>query len=152
MAASTRMTVIFPNSRNALAAQCRSSTVVTKKDVNFTDSVQFNGREPVIRGRKAPWRGAFDARSAQAISATHYFDLAARDYSLADGAIELLVEGVPCSASIQPSQRSELIFYGRSDRLRGRKHGVEGGKSGRDLQGHNVQMRLPARPAKLPYN
>jgi hypothetical protein len=75
-------------------------------------------------------------QSAQAISATYYFDLAARDYSLADGAIELVVEGIPCSAFIKPSQRSELIFYGRSARLRGGKHAAEGGKSRRDLQGH----------------
>jgi len=75
-------------------------------------------------------------QSAQAISAAYYFDLAARDYSLADGAIELVVEGIPCSAFIKPSQRSELIFYGRSARLRGGKHAAEGGKSRRDLQGH----------------
>jgi hypothetical protein len=58
-------------------------------------------------------------QSAQAISAAYYFDLAARDYILADGAIELVIEGVPCSALIEPSQSSELIFCARSDRLRG---------------------------------
>jgi len=49
-------------------------------------------------------------QSAQAISAAYYFDLAARDYILADGAIKLLIEGVPCSAFIEPSQSCELIF------------------------------------------
>ena len=52
-------------------------------------------------------------QSAQAISAAYYFDLAARDYILADGAIELVVEGVPCSAFIEPSQSCELIFCAR---------------------------------------
>jgi hypothetical protein len=73
-------------------------------------------------------------QSAQAISAAYYFDLAARDYSLADGAIELIIEGVPCSAFIEPSQSSELTFYARSDRLRGRKHARDAGKFRRDLQ------------------
>jgi hypothetical protein len=54
------------------------------------------------------------------------FDLAARDYILADGAIELIIEGVPCSAFIEPSQSCELIFCGQSDRLRGRKHAADG--------------------------
>jgi hypothetical protein len=52
-------------------------------------------------------------QGAQAISAAYYFDLAARDYSLADGAIELIIEGVPCSAFIEPSQSCELIFCGQ---------------------------------------
>ena len=73
-------------------------------------------------------------QSAQAISAAYYFDLAARDYSLADGAIELVIEGVPCPAFIQPSQSCELIFRARLDRLRGRKHAGDGGKFRRDLQ------------------
>ena len=56
-------------------------------------------------------------QSAQAISAAYYFDLAARDYTIADGAIEqLLIEGVPRSAFIEPPQSSELIFWGQSDR------------------------------------
>jgi hypothetical protein len=42
-------------------------------------------------------------QSAQAISATYYFDLAARDYILANGAIELVIERVPFSAFIEPS-------------------------------------------------
>jgi hypothetical protein len=70
-----------------------SSTVVTKKDVNLADSVRFNGQCPVSRSGNAPGRGAFDAQSAQAISAAYYFDLAARDYFLADSAIELVIEG-----------------------------------------------------------
>ena len=74
---------------------------------------------------------------AQAISAAYYFDLAARDYSLADGAIELVVERVPCSAFIEPSQSSELIFCDRSARLRGRKHAADDGKFRRDLQGRS---------------
>ena len=73
-------------------------------------------------------------QSAQAISAAYYRNLAARDYTLAAGAIELVVEGVPCSALIEPSQSCELIFCARLDRLRGRKHAGDGGKFGRDLQ------------------
>ena len=76
-------------------------------------------------------------QSAQAISAAYYFDLVARDYILADGAIELVIEGVPCSAFIEPSQSSELIFCDRSDGLRGRKHAADGGKFRRDLQGRS---------------
>jgi len=73
-------------------------------------------------------------QSAQAISAAYYFDLAARDYSLAAGAIELIIEGVPCSVFIEPSQSCELIFCARLDRLQGRKHAGDGGKFRRDLQ------------------
>ena len=73
-------------------------------------------------------------QSAQAISAAYYFDLAARDYFLADGAIELVIEGVPRSAFIEPPQSSELIFCARLDRLRGRKHAADAGKFRRDLQ------------------
>jgi hypothetical protein len=69
-----------------------------------------NGQDPVSRSGKATGSGAFDVQSAQAISAAYYFDLAARDYILADGAIELLIERVPCSAFIEPSQSCELIF------------------------------------------
>ncbi len=111
-----------------------SSTVVTKKDVNLADSVRFNGQCPVSRSGKATGRGAFDAQSAQAIGAAYYFDLTARDYFLADGAIELLIEGVPSSASIEPSQSCELIFCVQSDRLQGRRHAADGGKIRRDLQ------------------
>ena len=81
--------------------------------------------------------GAFEVQSAQAISAAYYFDLAARDYTLANGAIELVIEGVPCSAFIEPSQSCELIFNGQSDRLRGRKHAADGGEFLRDLQEQN---------------
>jgi hypothetical protein len=63
--------------------------------------------------------------------------VAARDYTLAAGAIELVVEGVPCSAFIEPSQSCELIFRARLDRLRGRKHAGDGGKFRRDLQEQN---------------
>jgi hypothetical protein len=76
-------------------------------------------------------------QSAQAISAAYYCNLAARDYILADGAIELVIERVPCSASIEPSQTSELIFCDRSDQLRGRKHVGDGGEFRRDLQEQN---------------
>ena len=72
-------------------------------------------------------------QSAQAIGAAYDFDLAAGDYTLADGAIELVIEGVPRSAFIEPSQSRELIFYGQSDRLRGRKHVGDCGKFRRDL-------------------
>jgi hypothetical protein len=76
-------------------------------------------------------------QSAQAISAAYYFDLAARDYILADGAIKLVIERVPCPAFIEPSQGCELIFCARLDRLRGRKHAGDGGKFRRDLQEQN---------------
>jgi hypothetical protein len=56
-------------------------------------------------------------QSEQAISAAYYFDLAARDYILADGAIELVIEGVPSSAFIDASQSCELIFSYQSDWL-----------------------------------
>ena len=111
-----------------------SSTVIAKKKVYFTDSLRFDWQDPVGRGGKATGRRAFEAQSAQAISAAYYFDLAAREYSLADGAIELVIEGVPCPAFIQPSQSCELIFCARLDRLRGRKHAGDGGKFRRDLQ------------------
>ena len=77
-------------------------------------------------------------QSAQAISAAYYFDPVARDYILADGAIELVIEGVPCSAFIEPSQSCELIFCIESDRLRGRRHAADGGKFRRDLQEHSA--------------
>ena len=118
-------------------AKLGSSTVVTKKEVDLADSVRFNGQEPVSRSGKATGRGAFEVQSAQAISAAYYFDLAARDYTLADGAIELVIEGIPCSALIEPSQSSELIFCDWSARLRGRKHAADGGKFCRDLQGRS---------------
>jgi hypothetical protein len=90
-------------------------TVVAKDNVDFTDSVRFNGQEPVSRRGKATRSGEFKMQSAEAISAAYYFDLAARDYTLADSAIELVIEGVPCSAFIESSQSRELIFYARSD-------------------------------------
>ena len=108
-------------------AKLGSKTVVTKKDVNFADGVRFNGQYPVSRSGKATGRGAFEVQSAQAISAAYYFDLAARGYILADGAIEPVIEGVPCSAFLEPSQSSELIFWNRSGWLRRRKHAADGG-------------------------
>ena len=77
-------------------------------------------------------------QSAQAISPAYYFDLAARDNILADSAVELVVEGVPCSALIEPSQSCELIFCAQLDRLRGREHAGDGGKFRRDLQEQTV--------------
>ena len=56
-------------------------------------------------------------QSAQAIRAAYDFDLTAGDYTLADGAIEAVIERAPWSAFINPSQSRELIFYGQSDRL-----------------------------------
>jgi hypothetical protein len=76
-------------------------------------------------------------QSAETISAAYDFDLAARDYTLADGAIELVIEGVPCSAFIKAAQSRKLIFGGRSDPLRGRRHAADGGKFCRDLQEHS---------------
>ena len=61
---------------------------------------------------------------------------------LADGAIESVVERVPCSAFIKASQSSELIFCGPSDRLRGRKHVSNGGKFRCDLQEHWLRQNL----------
>src|SRR5207253_6016259 len=86
------------------------------------------------RRGKATGRGAFDMQSAQSVSAAYYFDLAARDNIFANDAVELVIERVPCSAFIQPSQSCELIFCARLDRLRGRKHAGDGGKFRRDLQ------------------
>jgi len=111
-----------------------SSTIVTKKDVNFADSIEFIRQNPIIRGGKTTRRGAFEMQSAQAISAAYDFNLTARDFMLADGAIESVVKAIPWSALINPSQSSELIFCYRSDRLRGRKHAADGGKFRRDCK------------------
>ena len=73
-------------------------------------------------------------QSAQAISAAYDFNLAARDFMLADGAIKSVVKAIPWSALINPSQSSELIFCGQSDRLRRRRHVSNRGKFRRDLQ------------------
>ena len=67
-------------------------------------------------------------QSAQAIGAAYHFDLAARDHTLADGAIELVIEGAPWSSFIDPSQSRELIFFGQSDWLRGKNHAADAGK------------------------
>lgn len=50
---------------------------------------------------------------AQAISAPYYFDLAPRDYVFADGTIDSVIEAIPWSALIDPSQSRELIFRGQ---------------------------------------
>ena len=76
-------------------------------------------------------------QSAQAISAAYDFNLPAREFMLADGAIESVVEAIPWSALVDPSQSRELIFYGQSDWLRGRRHISNAGKSRGDLQEHN---------------
>src|SRR5438046_4516634 len=94
-----------------------SGTVIAKKDVDFADSVAFNGQDPISRRGKAIRRGAFEMQSAQAVCAAYYFDLAARDYTLADGAIDLVIEGAPLSAFIDPSQSDELIVSCQSDWL-----------------------------------
>jgi len=103
-----------------------SKVFVPKKKVYLTDTVRFNRQGPISWSGKTTRRGAFEAHSAQAISAAYYFDLAARDYTLTEGAIELVIEGVPCSAFIESSQSRELIFCARSDQLRGRKHAADG--------------------------
>jgi hypothetical protein len=118
-----------------------SKTVIAKKKVYFTDSLRFKGQDPVSRSGKATGRRAFEVQSEQAISAAYYCDLAARDNIFADGAVELVIERVPCSASIDPSQSCELIFCARLDRLRGRKHAGDGGKFRRDLQEQNGRSR-----------
>lgn len=115
-----------------------SSAVVAKKKVYFTDAVRFNGQDPVSRTGKATGRRAFEMQSAQSVSAAYYFDPATRDYTLAAGAIELVVEGVPFSAFIEPSQSGDLIFCARLDRLPRRKHAGDGGKFRRDLQAQNA--------------
>jgi len=92
-------------------------------------------------------------QSAQSVSAAYYFDPPARDYTLAAGAIELVLEGVPCPAFIQPSQSCELIFCARSDRLRGRKHAGDGGKFRRDWQeknGHAMKRESVSCPWLIP--
>ena len=88
-------------------------------------------------------------QSAQSVSAAYYFDLAARDNIFANDAVELVIERVPCSAFIQPSQSCELIFCARLDRLRGRKHAGDGGKFCRDLQEQNGHA-MKGRERKLP--
>ena len=93
----------------------RSGTVIAEKDVDLANSIGFNGQDPISRRGKAIRRGAFEMQSAQAISAAYDFDLAPRDYTLADGAIELVIEGAPWSAFIDPSQSLELIFCRQSD-------------------------------------
>ena len=119
-------------------------TVVAKKKVYFTDSVGFSGHDPVSRSGTATGRGAFEMQSAQAISAAYYFDLAARDHSLADGAIKLIIERSPRSTSIEPSQSCELIFCTRSDRPFGRQHARNGYKFGRNLQEQNRRRKCVA--------
>ena len=49
-------------------------------------------------------------QSAQAISAAYDFNLAARDFAFADGAIESVVKAIPWSALINPSQEIERRF------------------------------------------
>jgi len=126
-----------------------SSTVVTKKDVNLADGVRFDRQEPISGRGKATGCGAFEMQSAQAVSAAYYFNLAARDYILADGAIELVIEGVPCSALIEPSQSGELIFCDRWDGLRGRNHGADSGEFRCDLQ-EQTQARDEERKREFP--
>ena len=59
-------------------------------------------------------------QSAQTVSAAYDFDLAARDYALADRAIEPVTERLPCSAFIKTAQSCELIFCGHRIRCEGR--------------------------------
>src|SRR6266516_3406453 len=99
------------------AGSARSGTIIAEKNVDFANGVRFNGQDPISRSGRATGRGAFEMQSAQAIGAAYYFDLAARDYTFADGAVELVIEGVPCSAFIDPSQSHELIFSCQSDWL-----------------------------------
>src|SRR5438132_8301232 len=75
-------------------------------------------------------------KARRAISAAYDFDLTAGDYTLADGAIEAVIERAPWSAFINPSQSRELIFYGQSARLRRRRHALNAGKFRHDLQKH----------------
>jgi len=76
-------------------------------------------------------------QSAQAISAAYDFNLAARDFILADSAIDSVVEAIPWSVLSIRRKAASLSSYGHSDRLRGRKHALNGGKFRRDLQEHN---------------
>src|SRR5437764_2658185 len=109
-------------------------TVVGKKEVDFAAGVGFDRHDPVSGSGKATGGGAFKMQSAETISAAYDFDLAARDYTLADSAIELVIERPPCSALIKAAQSRELIFCGQSDSLRGGRHAADGGKFCRDLQ------------------
>ena len=88
-------------------------------------------------------------QSAQAISAAYDFDLTAGDYTLADGAIEAVIERAPWSAFINPSQSRELIFYGQSDRLRRRRHTLNAGKFRPDLQEHSKRTMSARAPDPL---
>src|SRR5205807_6316829 len=94
----------------------------------------LTGENPIGRGGKTTRRGAFKMQSAQAVSAAYDFNLAARDFMLADGTIESVVEAIPWSAPIDPSQSRELIFCGQSDWLRGRRHISNAGNFRRDLR------------------
>jgi len=86
---------------------------LSRKRMSISDSVRFNGQEPSSRRGKAAGSRALEMQSAQAIGAAYYFDSAAREYILADSAIEPVIEGVPYSAFIEPSQNHELIFCGQ---------------------------------------
>jgi len=105
----------------------RSRTVIA-------NSVGVNAQDPISRSGKATGSGTFNTQSPQAISATYYVDLATRDYVLANSAVELVIEGVPCPPFIEPSQSSQLIFCGQSDRMRGTRHISNRGKFRYDLQ------------------
>jgi len=118
----------------------RSNAVAGKKKIYFTDRFRFNGQEPTSRRGNATGCGALEVQSAQAICAAYYFDLLPRDYSLANGAIELVIKGLPPSALIEPSQSCELVFWAPGGSAQGRKHAVEVGKSRRDLQGHKEML------------
>jgi hypothetical protein len=124
---------------------------LSRKSMSISQTVSdLTGKRPVNRGGKATGRGAFQVQCAEAIRAAYYLDLAARDYILADGAIEPVIERVPSSAFIEPSQGSELTFYGQSDRLQGRKHAADGGKFRLDLQERNrPAMKGERAPTRL---
>jgi hypothetical protein len=61
--------------------------------MSISDSVRFNGQEPGSRRGKAAGSRALEMQSAQAIGAAYYFDSAAREYILADSAIEPVNRG-----------------------------------------------------------
>jgi len=113
----------------------RSGAVVVKAPrVAMAGGAGSNWQDPIRGCREAIVGGAPETQSAQAIGAAYDFDLPARDHSLADGAIALLVERAPWPALVKPAQSNELIFCGESNRGRGRKHAADDSKFRRDWQ------------------
>jgi hypothetical protein len=107
------------------------STVVTEEEVDLLrDAIRFNRQDPVGGGGMAIGGRTLKTQNAQPIVATYDFDLPARNYTFADGAIALVVKRVPRSASVKATQTREFIFGGKGFRRRGREHGDDDSKLG----------------------